>query len=267
MPKHSLSIALAGAVGLAAAGAAEAADLGSGSMKDTGYAPPAPIWTGLRIGLNAGYGFGESYDNKAGVPADQAGVEIPGSGGQQIPTGGIPIASTNPDHFDLDGGFGGASLGYDYDFGHMVLGIEGDVELSAIEGAANSEAFFPDDPNRVTFDGNYQASIRLRLGYKLTPASLVYLTGGYAVFNTDVKVENLSAVGGAPSSSYDETFTGYTIGGGFEHMLDQNWSLRGEYRYSNFGEEDQVLRDLVPNTKVSGKVEFHAVRGGLGYKF
>src|SRR5476651_2559028 len=74
-------------------------------------APPlrAFDWTGFYVGVNGGYGWGKSrYDFGA------AGIN----------------------RFNVNGGLVGGTIGYNYQFGQTVLGIEGDIDWADINGSA-----------------------------------------------------------------------------------------------------------------------------------
>jgi len=104
-----LCLALIGLVGLA--GAATAADLAR--PEPVPYYPKAPVfvpaysWTGLYFGINGGGAFGSSSWDSTG--------------------------SRN-----ISGGLVGATLGYNYQIGQAVLGVEGDIDWADINGSTNN---------------------------------------------------------------------------------------------------------------------------------
>ncbi|NCQ24007.1 MAG: porin family protein [Rhodobacteraceae bacterium CG17_big_fil_post_rev_8_21_14_2_50_63_15] len=104
-----------------------------------------------------------------------------------------------------DGLIGGLVLGYDYDLGNnWVVGGGLDYDFTDIDlGPVSSlEEIF---------------RAKLRAGYKIGNG-LLYGTGGYAWADSD----NLGS---------DD---GYFIGGGYEHMITQNFSVGGEVLYHQF---------------------------------
>ena len=71
--------------------------------------------------------------------------------------------------------------------------------------------------------------------------------------------------------AYDQvshTHAGWTVGGGIEYAVTDNWSVRAEYRYTDFGH----LTDITPFVFGIGSTVTHhetenAVRAGFSYKF
>ncbi len=128
---------------------------------------------------------------------------------------------------DVDGVVGGIHLGYNYQSGKVVFGIEGDISLSGaeIEGYDSEQ--------------DYLASIRGRIGYAMSN-TLIYATAGVAwtQFSFD---------------GDDDTETGYVVGLGADHKLSDKWSLRGEVLHYGF-EEDDVELD---STVVRAGLTFH----------
>ena len=72
----------------------------------------------------------------------------------------------------------------------------------------------------------------------------------------------MTVVGG-PTFSFDETFTGWTLGGGVEYAFTDNWLARAEYRYYGFDDED--LGGPGPLTNVD--FDTQTVTVGIAYKF
>jgi outer membrane immunogenic protein len=147
------------------------------------------------------------------------------------------------------GTIGGAHAGYNWQFGSMVTGLEGDFEgtsqrkssncLIADAGAGNAApgTCFPsalDFSFRTALP--WQGSARVRLGYAFDNV-LVYGTGGVAI--ADIATRYTQSFPGAAigngSQSFDQTAVGFTVGGGLEYAITPNWSARAEYRFSDFG--------------------------------
>ena len=146
--------------------------------------------------------------------------------------GGSLDLSNNGDELSAEGVLGTVVLGYDRQFGSMVAGVFADYDFSDIS-----------DDSGSTLAHNYSWAIGARLGGLITPKTLLYGTAGY----TQAEFE-LSNVG--------ETFDGYFVGAGIEHMLRENWSLKVEYRYADY-KSDNVIADA----------ELHTGRVVLTYKF
>src|SRR5271166_3822230 len=146
--------------GIALASSAFAADIYSPSPPV--YAPAyvaLPTWAGFYAGINGGYG-GESsqkfHDNISEVSPITA-----------------PVA-TFIGNTDITGGFGGGQLGYNFQFGNWVLGVETDIQGSDIRGHGEV-AVFPSLPPAtaaapgrfavVNTNVDYFGTVRGRLGY------------------------------------------------------------------------------------------------------
>lgn len=225
---------LASAALVAFSSASFAADLPS--RKGAPVAPvvyvPAFSWTGFYVGLQGGYQWGRS----AGTLTDAVG----------------PLGyGYNP-----KGGVFGAHVGYNYQFGGgFVAGLEGDVEWSGMKASSLSAtgAYY----HRTDID--WQGSVRGRLGFAFDRA-LIYGTGGVAFANLK---RSAGIPGGAQLLSYSETRAGWTLGAGLEYALTNNITMRGEYRYADYGRSggsNAVIADR-------GKVTTHTVRAGVSYKF
>ncbi len=85
------------------------------------------------------------------------------------------------------------------------------------------------------------------------------MTGGY----TEAEFSN-SSRWGDHRISFDETLSGYFVGGGVDTRLRDNWFLRLEYRFTQFDSENfevnsWVNHDLEPS--------LHTARLTLTYKF
>ena len=92
-----------------------------------------------------------------------------------------------------------------------------------------------------------------RVGYLATPTTLWYLAGGYT--RATVEIETLG--------SFD--FEGYFLGGGVEARLAGGWSLRGEYRFTQF--QSETVLQLCTCDRVDVETSTHTSRLMLIYRF
>jgi outer membrane immunogenic protein len=113
-----------------------------------------------------------------------------------------------------DGALLGLNAGYNWQSGPWVYGVEGDVAWTDLSERGD---------NGLKSDVKNTATLRGKIGYS-TGRWLPYATVGYTVADVDYSV---------PGASDSETVDGYTVGIGTEYAVNQNWSLKGEYQYSD----------------------------------
>jgi outer membrane immunogenic protein len=224
-------ILLVAAATLAIAATAQAADI---RPPPPTKAPPAfippPIftWAGFYLGANVGYGWADG-DGTVSPPATRF-------------TG------------DGDGVFGGFQIGYNWQTGAFVYGLETDFQLSAGDGTVQGGGPLG---LRANVDNEWFGTIRGRLGYAVD-RWLFYVTGGGAYVHNKAT----GTFGGVPFRSTETGWT-WTVGGGVEWAMWQNWSAKLEYLY--FAEPDDVPRP--PGTSVDGNGDTHTIRVGVNYRF
>ncbi len=71
-------------------------------------------------------------------------------------------------------------------------------------------------------------------------------------------------VGG--SSGFSDTRAGWTIGGGLAYAITDNLVTRLDYSYSDFGSKTHSTPG-VPGGATRVRLDTHALRAGLSYKF
>lgn len=204
---------------LSAMGAANAADLprrAAMPAKAPIYAAPYN-WTGAYVGINGGYGWGNS-DRSA------------------------PFGTGT---FDTTGGVVGGTLGYNYQMGQAVFGLEGDLDWSGMKGSAPCAGTTCETRNDWLWTG------RGRLGYAVD-RFLPFITGGAAAGNIK---NTITGVGEA-----NDTKLGWTLGGGVEAALTGPWTAKVEYLYVDLG-----TGSTVGGADASFKTNI--VRGGINYRF
>ncbi len=93
----------------------------------------------------------------------------------------------------------------------------------------------------VSVRAKWSASLRARLGYLVTPTTQLYVAGGPSWLKMDATLNCTSAgvCGANPIAPFSQTNSttkaGWTLGGGVETMLRDNWRGHVEYRYANYG--------------------------------
>jgi outer membrane immunogenic protein len=223
------------AVAMAVYGTANAADIAPAQMpvKAPPYIAPVYLWSGFYIGANLGYGWGD------------------GSGTVTLPSG-----ATGPISGNSDGILGGGQMGYNWQFGSVVFGVETDIQGTGIDGHFSGST--PRNSIVGTESTPWFGTIRGRLGYAAN-SWLFYITGGgvYA----DNKASGTSTLFGPFSSSV--VGWSWTVGGGVEAFVAPKWSVKAEYLY--VGTPDKV--PTPSGTSVSGSSNGNIVRVGVNYHF
>ena len=229
-------------------------------------------WTGLYIGVNAGYGWGRASTD-ASSTTTIAGVS-------STVTGNVTA--------DVEGWLGGALIGHNWRSQRWIYGVEADFQWTGQDGDISGCAGLR--CATLSYDLDWFGTVRGRLGYLLQPRSLLYVTGGLAyghistelsTFALPTAAASFNSSGGAASDS--ATRAGWVIGGGLERALDRNWTLRAEYLYMDLGTiaragsietsaspaaGPECLTDVV-ETKKTARTDFtdQIFRIGLSYRF
>ena len=287
MRKHLLaSFALLALFG----GSAMAADM---AVK----ARPAPIcvgcdWNGWYVGFNVGGSIGRDRTDNTVVMAP-------------FPNGLLNAASLANPISALSstrtpaGAVGGGQIGFNWQVGSWVFGLEGDYDASGQRDNVASSAFIASNtvvaPARLSYTEEQKikwlATARARLGWA-QDCFLWYVTGGGAWGGLDsnytFQVQDLAGVanfGTAPANaSFGSTRSGWTVGGGVETSLawfglpTKNWSAKLEYLYVDLGTVTNAF--VVPVTGGCGgtagctytvtnsaRIRDNIIRVGLNYRF
>ncbi len=178
-------------------------------------------WSGFYVGLNVGYGNGTSDWT-------------------------LPTASFSPSGMTY-----GATLGYNWQAGALVYGIETDYNASTVNGSATCAVVLTCETSNTWF-----ATFRGRLGYAFD-RFLPYLTAGGAYGNIKATLNPLAL-------NASENKFGYAFGAGLEYAFLGNWTAKIEYLYVDLGSFDASFVPLVVNN-VSFKE--NVIRLGINYKF
>jgi outer membrane immunogenic protein len=238
-----------------AAGAAFAPNAAEAQSRSAGpgaMAAPVFTWTGFYVGGHLGYAW------------------------QKNPTSGayVDFATTWPyAHSNNPRGFaGGAQIGYNWQSGSIVYGLETDI--SVLSGKGTQTSFPTGDPSDSTVTSNsrieWVGTLRGRLGVSVMPRTIIYGTGGLAygrVLNELVQNE------GGPVSYFtaSKVKTGYAVGGGIEHAITDYATIRLEGLFVDLGK--QTLTQQTSGvcgfvcTPVSFKNSETTLRAGVNVRF
>jgi outer membrane immunogenic protein len=206
------------------------------------YAPapmmsPTPVynWTGIYVGLNGGYGWG-SQDPLNLITNRFDGASLGFSGGVFGGTAGAQIQS-----------------------GHVVLGLEADIDWANMKGSgtfAPSVLGVPFAAVNATTNIDWETTARARVGYA-QDNWLFYATGGFAILGTKaaftpalgLNCGNYTLVNCSGTSKQ----FGAALGAGVEYGITQNVSAKLEYLYISAASLD---------------VSHHSeIRFGVNYRF
>jgi outer membrane immunogenic protein len=245
-----------------AAGSAFAADLPQpvpgGAKAYVPYAAAAYNWSGIYIGVNAGYGVGTSNWSDANNPSG--------------------VTSTGD--FSVSGYLVGGTVGANFQTKEFVFGVEVDGDDSGIRGTAAPASGYCTltTATLATATGcqtqnTWLGTARGRIGYAFDRV-LLYGTGGLALGNIHAGIT-------APGTTtfYDSTAkAGWAAGGGVEVAFADQWSAKVEYLYVDLGngscitancgfDSFNTVTGTLNPANDSVKFATSTIRAGINYKF
>lgn len=144
------------------------------------------------------------------------------------------LSSTSPRYAGL---VGGGQVGYDWQIGKWVVGLEGNIHAGNAHGARAC-------PNNVFYtcetDMDWLGTATARLGYAYWDRSLVYVRAGAAFGNTKItgncNTGPFNVLGFTNCGTNESrSATGWTVGFGSEFALTRNWTVRTETNYYDLG--------------------------------
>jgi outer membrane immunogenic protein len=223
---------------------------------------PAFSWTGFYIGANAGFFAGR--DNTT-VVADPVGIGAAGAANINLLTPGF----VNPNGF-----IGGGQIGFNWQVSNFLLGIEADADYRDQTDTRVFNGFTTVNTGDVFTTATqirFLGTVRPRVGWAVDHA-LVYATGGLAVTNGRF-TDSFGAFGNTSVSAVSSSTTrvGWTAGVGIEYAFTNNWSLKAEYLFADFGTFTQTIPSNVlladTDIAVTHKYTENIFRFGVNYKF
>jgi outer membrane immunogenic protein len=264
-----------------------------------GVASPAlaqsvPDWSGPYIGVYGGVlennedaGEGLVFDRNFDGQFNDT-VVLNGTTNSAFSPGscdGSALGQTPADGCDVDptGVEGSVRLGYDMQFGSLVVGVVGELSAANVEDSVTS---YSTTPAAYVFTRDLQnmAALRLRAGFATGPA-LLYVTGGGAMAKIENSFRTTNGANSFTETVNDDEADGYQLGAGLEWRLAPNFTLTGEYLFTNLQPGDYVVRAgpgtagptnpfiLAPNTagtditRGNDGMELHAIKIGMNVRF
>jgi outer membrane immunogenic protein len=234
---NKFTMMAAGAVFIGGASLASAADLG-GSYKDEPIASygPAYSWAGLYIGGSAGFGTGDTQTTLSAFDDS------------------LKIAD-----YDINGAIYGAHIGYNFQRGAYVFGLEAGINGTDMDGSQGLFTSLLTSEREM----DWYATATARLGYT-SGKTLFYGFGGVAWADVTSRL----ALGGTTLIEDEESHIGWTAGLGIEHAVTNNFIVRVEYSHVDLGEETtsyDIAREFTVDKDVD--LKFDAIKIGASYKF
>jgi len=216
-----------------------AADLPVQAYKSAPVVAQVYNWTGLYVGVNGGYGWGS-----------------------QDP---LTLVSNRFDRtsFNISGGMLGGTMGAQIQQGYVVIGLEGDLDWANIKGNGISNPAIAGIGQGIALDIASKVSAigtaRARVGVALNN-SLLYVTGGAAFVKSSANGTSIAGLpcgtlGVLPNCAASAWRFGIVAGLGIEYGFTPNWSLKGEYLFT------QVVGTGASTDKLN------TFRGGINYRF
>jgi len=213
--------------------AAQAADLTYEPAPAVVEVAPVGNWTGFYVGGSVGYAWGKT-DQTDGFDG---------------------LITENSGDLKPDGFIAGLQIGGDYQFpSNVVIGALVDVYYSNAKDTFN----FDDGFTSYTTESKIQyfGTGRVRAGYAMDKF-LPYVTGGFAWANNKID----DTIYGSDS----QTHFGWTAGAGVEYAFTQNWTLKAEYLYTDFGSKTYTFPDDNGSYDVGLKSQTAII--GVNYRF
>jgi outer membrane immunogenic protein len=241
---------------LGMSGLAIAADM---PLKAVAPAPYVYDWSGIYVGgvVGGAWGTNDLSDPGLGIVGTLVGAPV--------------VQTNNPSAF-----IGGVEVGSRYQFGKLVVGWEGDALWGNMNATSTTSFSGPVAPGAV-----FPRSLSTSTNWTATGTAVVgvahnnwllYGKAGAALESTSY-TENTS-VAGVPlfgGTGTDNNRVGWTVGTGIEWAFYQNWSIKAEYDYLDFGNHNVAINGSFLGVGVQPGLQdnnhINQFKAGLNYRF
>lgn len=135
---------------------------------------------------------------------------------------------------------GGGQVGYNFRFGHFIVGPEVDYGTLRINATKSTTAVYPCCEATFTINQSIKTrglfTARARGGFAFGNRLFLYGTVGVGLTNfnyQEVFTDTFASATENGGAHVDKA--GYVVGGGAEIAVSRHWSMKGEFLYANFG--------------------------------
>lgn len=206
-----------------------------------------PSWQGFYLGGHFGFGIAEAS-------ADYSVLGVPAISASQT----------------LDGAVYGGQIGYNRQWGRVVLGVETDLMATAQQASATRLCVTAACGIGITQTSQdsipWLGTLRLRGGVTFGPV-LLYGTGGigYGAFKS---TQTLTTTLASVTTTTEEQRPAWVAGAGIEAAIDAHWSVKFEYLHMDSGRQSTTYSLLGAGLiESSSRMTEDMVRTGLNYRF
>jgi len=232
-------------VALMFAGAAQAADM---PIKAQPRAPAVVYdWTGFYIGGHGGF-----------ASFDPAGL---------YDGGGNP-GPVNLNQFDNSTGIAGGQIGYNWQSGALVLGVEADISKGLHKDSFTVNCSSLCTSTTLSSELDYLFSVRGRLGFAVNNW-LFFGTAGWGQSQFEFGAVQTPKIDSGPNGTINLKKSGAVVGGGIEYGFSQA-SLRVEFLHYRTGATKTFGNEELIDTNVGDFIKYdhvNVVRAGLNWRF
>jgi outer membrane immunogenic protein len=215
--------------------------------------PPVVVvdyFSGPYIGLHGGWG--QSDADSAYVDND---FNPPYCGNEYF--WGCPV------DVDPAGAFVGGQIGWNHVLGSgLMVGVEADWSAASLHDSGVGAFWYDNFATEVILNVDQLATIQARLGWVMG-RHMPFFTIGWGWAHAERSAFNTDFIG--PTPNVDKRWhQGLTLGGGLEYAINQNWTIKGEYRFFNGNTQTYSLA-FADGTNVD--LDIHTVRFGINFGF
>jgi len=168
---------------------------------------------------------------------------------------------------------GGGQIGFDWQSGWAVFGIQADADAAGIRGSVSCFPQVANTPQSCSIKIDTLGTVTARFGAAFDKTHY-YILGGFAWEHE--RLNNPGMFAGVPfNPEFSGTRAGATVGAGLETILAGNWSVFVQYNYIGFGRRALVLTETIPAAAVLGlptfteiiREDIHVIKAGINYHF
>jgi outer membrane immunogenic protein len=257
--------------------------------------PPPPVfsWTGFYVGLNAGGTWARSDANTSvncnvpfvGPPFPYICDSTDGA------ANGAAVSAAGSGTMTASGFTGGIQAGYNWQGPNLIYGLETDFDSFHLRGSRQATGTYPVNFGfgfagksfaiNSSFNTDWLYTLRGRIGVPVSSNLMAYATGGLALTRLGVSnsfSDNVIGSGltsnAAGSANGSETRAGWVVGGGLEYALVNNWSIKAEYLFMEFGKVTATgtifnpsIAGYAQGISTSSGLTAQVARVGINYKY